>query len=347
MSLRNKLTILSITLMSLMTIPTLAENDNQPVNSRIESANFDVQINTPEGWSETKDFTSIPETFTINGQTFRGLQFKNGSELHGCAIFFSENVEDDEDNDDDVDLFKTLSKVQELAFPGSNLSKFTISKVTFDGSVAADINAETAKVILKGTVEGSVSQETGDPTQLTISGSIKADTKDNLVCVLGTGTVVAEGAMPISGTTCVLSGDNYDLIFLVWGADEESQVRDTYRFIEAMTIKEKVPAETDTVVISETVTGDAVVVTESVERLNSHRGKGSLLCPLVHSNKKQLLLQETSTSLFPRQEGLFSVPCGPMPALMNLKQADRQSLSLDRFGKERIFHCLALLAARV
>jgi hypothetical protein len=268
MFLRNKLTILSITLMSLMTIPTLAENDNQPVNSRIESANFDVQITTPEGWSETKDFTSIPETFTLDSQVFRGLQFKNGSELQGCAIFFAENsLDDDEDNDDDVDLFKTLSKVQELAFPGSNLSKFTISKVSFDGSVAADINAETAKVILKGTVEGSVSLETGDPTQLTISGSIKADTKDNLVCVLGTGTVVAEGAMPISGTICVLSGDNYDLIFLVWGADEESQVGDAYRFLEAMTIKEKVPAETEAVVISETaeVTSDAVVVTESVE----------------------------------------------------------------------------------
>jgi hypothetical protein len=266
MFLRNKIAILSVTLMSLMTIPTLAENDNQPVTSRIENAKFDVQINTPEGWSETKDFTSIPETFTINGQTFRGLQFKNGSELHGCAIFFTENVEDDEDNDTDEGLLKTFAKVQELAFPGLDLSNFTISKVTVDGSLAADIDAETAKINLKGTIEGRIARETGDPTQLTIAGSLQADTtKGNLV--VGTGTLVAEGAMPISGTTGVLAGDDYDVLIAVWGTDEESQVRDTYRFIEALTIAAKAPVETDEIVVSETVevTGDAVVVSETVE----------------------------------------------------------------------------------
>jgi hypothetical protein len=271
MFLRNKIAILSVTLMSLMTIPTLAENDNQPVTSRIENAQFDVQINTPEGWSETKDFTSIPETFTINGQTFCGLQFTNGSELHGCAIFFSENVEDDGDNDADEDLFKTLVEVQKLAFPGltfpgPDLSKFTISKVAVDGSLAADIDAETAKISLKGTVEGSVASETGDPTHLTIAGSLQADTtKGNLI--VGTGTLVAEGAMPISGTTGVLMGDDYHVLIAVWGTDEESQVRDTYRFLEALTVKAKAPVETDEVALSETVevTIDTIVVTESID----------------------------------------------------------------------------------
>lgn len=276
MSLRNKIAILSVTLMSLMTIPTLAENDNTPVTSRIENAKFDVQINTPEGWSETKDFTSIPETFTIDGQTFRGLQFRNGSELHGCAIFFSENMEDDEDNDDDEDPFKTLAEVQELAFPGSDLSTFTISKVNVDGSLAADIDAETAKINLKGTVEGSIASETGDPTQLTITGSIQADTTNGNL-VIGTGTIVAEGSMPISGTTGVLTGDDYQVIIAIWGTDEESQLRDTYRFVEALTVQAKAPVETsvevaaeltnDAVVVSEIaveVTVDAVVVTESI-----------------------------------------------------------------------------------
>ncbi|HEY5235265.1 MAG TPA: hypothetical protein VIJ14_03720, partial [Rhabdochlamydiaceae bacterium] len=157
MSLRNKIAILSITLMSLMTIPTLAENDNQPVTSRIESTNFDVQIKTPEGWSETKDFTSVPETFTFGGTVYRGLQFRNGSELHGCVVYFADDSSDnDDDKDSDATLIKVLGEAQEFAFPGSTLSKFTISKVTLDGSFAADIETEAAKVNVKGTVEGSV-----------------------------------------------------------------------------------------------------------------------------------------------------------------------------------------------
>jgi hypothetical protein len=261
MFLRNKIAILSVTLMSLMTIPTLAENDNQPVTSRIENAKFDVQIKTPEGWSETKDFISIPETFTFDGQVYRGLQFRNGSEHHGCAIFFAEdNLNEEEDNDDDDDnLFKTLTEVQELAFPGSDLSKFTISKVTVDGSLTADITAESAKLSLKGTVEGGFANETGNSTQLTISGSIQSDTtKGNFV--LGTGTIVAEGTMPISGTTGVLVGDNYQILIAIWGTDEASQVNDTYRFIEAITVKAKAPVEAE----AAEVTSDVVVVTESV-----------------------------------------------------------------------------------
>src|ERR1700758_4943417 len=131
MFLRNKIAILSVTLMSLMTIPTLAANDNPPVNSRIESTKFDVQINVPEGWSETKDFSnSIPETITRNGATYRGLQFKNGLEGHGCVIFFAEDSLGDED---DKGHFKALTEATEVAFPGSDLSTFTVSKVTIDG----------------------------------------------------------------------------------------------------------------------------------------------------------------------------------------------------------------------
>lgn len=272
MSLRNKLTILSITLMSLMTIPTLAENDNQPVNSRIENDNFDVQITTPEGWSETKDFSeSIPETFTSNDQTFRGLQFKNGTELHGCAIFFtgdSWSWDEDEDDDDDADLLQTLSEVQELAFPGS-----VLSKITADGSFAADFKKETVKINLKGTIEGSILDENGDPTHLTIAGKIEADsTKGNFA--IGSGTVFVERSTPIYCTTGVLFADDYKLIVTIWGTDEESQVKDAYRFLEAVSITRKAAVETvvvstdDAVVVSEPVAveaNDTIVVTESTD----------------------------------------------------------------------------------
>ncbi len=237
MSLRNKIAILSITLMSLMTIPTLAENDTQPVTSRIEGAKFDVQIKTPEGWNETKDFSeSIPETFISKDQTFRGLQFKNDTELHGCTIFFTEDawsLKNDKDRDDNATFLQTLAEVQELAFPGS-----TLSKVTVDGSLAADFKAETAKINLKGTIEGSIPNEKGDPTKVTITGKIEADSiKGNFA--IGSGTLAAEGATPISGTTGVLFSDNYTLIIVIWGTDEESQIRDTHRFLEAISVTKK------------------------------------------------------------------------------------------------------------
>lgn len=269
MSLRNKLTILSITLMSLMTIPTFAENDTQPVNSRIESAQFDVEIKTPEGWSETKDFTSVPETFTLSDQVYRGVQFKNGSELHGCAVFFADDSLPDV-NDNPVDAF---AAVQEAAFPGSQPVNFSISKVALDGSFAADFETELAKINLKGTVEGNLIRETEDPTKLTLTGSIQADTTKEKF-VLGTGIFIAEGSMPISGTIGRLMNDDYEVIIAIWGPDQETQVKDTYRFLEALTIKAKAPVETvddetidNTVVVSETaveVTSDAVVVTESI-----------------------------------------------------------------------------------
>jgi hypothetical protein len=271
MFLRNKIAILSFTLMSLMTIPTLAENDTAPVTSRIENANFDVQIKTPEGWSETKDFTSIPETFSFGGQVYKGLQFKNGSEHHGCVVFFTEDPLDDDEEDDDDTLVQFLAKAQSVAFPGSTLSNFSISKVTLDGSFAADIETEVAKVNVKGTIEGSVANETGDPSKLTITGTVQADSTKGNVAV-GTGTFSKEGAMPLSGTTGVHMGDEYEVIVAIWGTEEDAQVRDTYRFLEAVSVKKKAPAEepplnNDAVVASEPVAEEAntvVIVTESV-----------------------------------------------------------------------------------
>ena len=271
MSLRNKLTILSITLMSLMTIPTLAENDNAPVTSRIENANFDVEVKTPEGWSETKDFTSIPETFTFSGQVYKGLQFRNGSELHGCVVFFAEDVDTDDNETNEDNLIQFLAKAQAVAFPGSTLSNFSISKVTLDGSFAADVNTEVAKVNVKGTIEGSVANETGDPTKLTITGTVQADSSKGNVAV-GSGTFSKEGAMPLSGTTGVHIGEDYEVIIAIWGTEEDSQVKDTYRFLEAISVKRKAPVEKEPALLNDTIVGsetgadtaNVIIVTESV-----------------------------------------------------------------------------------
>ncbi|HEY5236536.1 MAG TPA: hypothetical protein VIJ14_10185, partial [Rhabdochlamydiaceae bacterium] len=124
------------------------------------------------------------------------------------------------------------------------------------------------------------------PTKLTITGTIHADsTKGNFA--VGTGTFAAEGAVPLSGTTGVHRGDDYEVIIAIWGTEEDAQVRDTYRFLEAISVTKKAPVETadevvalsnDTTVASEPVTevvltvtiaitevaADAVVVTESV-----------------------------------------------------------------------------------
>jgi hypothetical protein len=247
MFLRNKLAIFSFTLMSLMTIPTLAENDTSTVNSRIETANFDVQIKTPEGWSETKDFNqAIPETIKIDNQIFHGLQFNNGAESYGCAVFFAEESWDEDDSNDNVSdnsaLIEAHAKAHELAFPGTNLSTFTVSKVSFEGSLGADITAETAKIDLKGAVEGNLSNESGDASKFTITGTLYSDTtKDNFA--VGTGKIIVEGAMPLCGTTAVKLGNDYQIIILIWGTDEESQLRDTHRFLEAISVKAKAPAE--------------------------------------------------------------------------------------------------------
>lgn len=265
MSLRNKLTILSFTLMSLMTIPTLAENDASSVNSRIENAYYDVQIKTPEGWSETTDFNhAIPETFKLNGLTFRGLQFKNGTENHGCAVFFAEN--DDEDDDDDFSVLEnTLDQAQELAFPGSKLSTVTFSKFSVDGSLGADLLSDTAKIELKGTIEANLSKETGDPSKITISGALRADSTKGSFAI-GTGQIVADGAMPFNGTTAVHFGDDYQIIILMWGTDEAVQLRDAQRFLEAVTVTARTPVEPvaepviDIVVISEPI---VVIVEEA------------------------------------------------------------------------------------
>lgn len=258
MSLRNKIAILSATLMSLMTIPTLA--DDQPVTSRIESANFNVQINTPEGWIETKDFTSIPETLTLGGENYRGIQFKNDSEFDGCVMFFSEDSDDEEDNDDD-DLLTFLGKAQEIAFPGSAPFSFVISKITTDGNSSLDIDAKTAQGKLRGTLEGTVTRENGDSTKATIAGSIQYDsTKENVI--VGTGSLVTEGGMPIKGTIGILTGDDYEVIVAIWGTDEESQIKDAYCFLEAVTVKAKAPVET----VAE---ADVIVEADAVDEATS------------------------------------------------------------------------------
>jgi hypothetical protein len=259
MFLRNKIAILSITLMSLMTIPTLAENDNSPVTSRIENESFDVEVKTPEGWSETKDFTSVPETFTFDGQVFRSLQFKNGSELNGCVVYFAD---DDEDDDNNVDPVQFLARAQEIVFSGSTQLNFTVSKVTLDLSFAADTETEVAKLNVKGTLDGSIAYEAGDPTKVTISGTVQADSTKGNVAV-ASGTISAEGAMPLSGTTGVLLNDGYQVIVAMWGTNEDGQVKDTYRFLEAISVKKKAPVEIVVEVVAEPTT-DAVASSEPV-----------------------------------------------------------------------------------
>ncbi len=251
MFLRNKLAILSITLMSFMTIPTLAENDTSPVTSRIENTKFDVQVKTPEGWSQTKEFdTEIPDAFEFEGQIFTGIKFRNGTENHGCAVFFAgADVEDDED--DSVE--ESLAEFQEIVFPGSKL-----------------VNV-TGKIDLKGTVEGELSGE--NPSKFKISGSLEADSTKGDFAV-GIGSVVLDGAVSLNGTTGVYLTDDYVIITVMWGSEEESQVIDTQRFLQAVTVTPKASEEvifeivSDAVVISEltsTATSDVVIEEDSPE----------------------------------------------------------------------------------
>ncbi|HEX2579665.1 MAG TPA: hypothetical protein VHK67_04600 [Rhabdochlamydiaceae bacterium] len=241
MFLRNRFAILSFTLMSLLTIPTLAENDNPPVSSRIENDHFDVEIKTPEGWSETKDFVAISETYSLDGQVYKGIQFKTGLENHGCVVFFADDLSDDKDDDEDNDsLLDLFKQAHEFAFPGSEPVNFSISRLNLDGSFDADLEKDTAKAAVKGTLYGTVSFENGETTPLTLSGKLHSDsTKGNFI--VGSGTFLKEGSMPITGTTAILSLDDYDVLIALWGSTEEEQIKDAYRFIEALCVKGKVP----------------------------------------------------------------------------------------------------------
>jgi len=232
--------------MSLMTIPTLAENNNAPVTSRIQNDHFDVEIKTPEGWSETKEFTEIPETISLEGQVYKGIQFRNNSEHHGCAVYFMDALPDNKDEDKKTSdaLRDDLAKTHELAFPGSKLSTVTVSALELDSFIAIDIVNEKGVAAIKGIIEVDVSNEEGDKTPVTISGALIADsTKDNFA--IGSGTFLGKGSMPITGTTAILNPGGYEVIIAVWGSEEETQVRDVHRFAEAISVKQKASATGD------------------------------------------------------------------------------------------------------
>lgn len=262
MFLRNKIAILSVTLMSLMTIPTLAENENAPVSSRIQNDHFDVEIKTPKGWSETKEFTEIPEAISVEGKIYKGIQFKNDTAHHGCAIFFMDALSDNKDEDKKTSdaLRDDLAKTHELAFPGSKLSTVTVSALALDSFLAIDLEKETGIAAIKGIIEADVSNEKGDKTPVTISGALIADsTKDNFA--IGSGTFLGKGSMPITGTTAILNPGDFEVVIAVWGSEEEVQVRDVHRFVEALSVKQKAPATGDKEPVAEKTT-EAVASTE-------------------------------------------------------------------------------------
>ena len=250
MSLRTKLTILSFTLMSLMTIPTLAENCDAPTTSRIENEFYHVLIKTPEGWSETKDFNqAVPDTFKLHGLTFRGMQFINPNEFQGCAVFFAKFDSDQLSSDDGI--ASKFTQAQELVFPGS---EFKVAKLRVDGSFGANAASSTAKIEVKGLLEGNLVRESGDTSKITITGGLHADsTKGNFV--VGTGQFISEGYLPCAGTLAMQLGNEYEIIIVMWGVDENFQIEDIYRFLKGITVTEKAPAEPveEVIVISEPV----------------------------------------------------------------------------------------------
>jgi hypothetical protein len=245
MSLRIKLAILC----SVMTIPMLAENDN----SLIEDKHFDVQIKIPEGWTETKDFDIIPDTFECGGIVFHGVQFKNGAERDGCAVFFA--AEKDKVTSDDA-IVQAHAQAQELAFPGAKISSFTISNAAIL-ETRKTMNRFT-KVNINGTVEGCLSRPSGNPSYLTVTGNIEGDTKSPFA--LGTCKIASNNNL-VSGTTGVLLTDNYQLIMFIWGTDEATQQTEALRFLKAMTVTAKVPSEpvaaqSEPIVVVEAVVAD-------------------------------------------------------------------------------------------
>jgi hypothetical protein len=260
MSLRNKLAIVSFTLMSLMTIPTLAENDNAPVTSRIEDALHTVEIKVPEGWQETKSFELIPESFELWGSVFKGVKFKNGTEHHGCAIFFASDMDDDEDDLDDDDddtvsdaaLARAVVHVQEKAFPDAELSSFKLMKWNLEGNVQGDSETIT-KSAFKGSLEGNLAKKSGESMKVSVTGRIDSHSNN---FAIGTGRITLGDAMPLYGATGVLISDKYDMIMISWGADEAILEKDLNVFKDAIAITPK-PAKVKPVVTKEI---EAVVV---------------------------------------------------------------------------------------
>lgn len=260
MSLRNKLAIVSFTLMSLMTIPTLAENDNAPVTSRIEDALHTVEIKVPEGWQETKSFELIPESFELWGSVFKGVKFKNGTEHHGCAIFFASDMDDEEDDLDDDDddivsdaaLARAVTHVQEKAFPDAELSSFKLMKWNLEGNVQGDSETIT-KAAFKGNLEGNLAKKSGESMKVSVTGRI--DSHPNNFAI-GTGRITLGDAMPLYGATGVLISDKYDIIMISWGADEAILEKDLNVFKDAIAITPK-PAKVKPVVTRKV---EAVVV---------------------------------------------------------------------------------------
>jgi hypothetical protein len=238
MFLRNKLAILSFTLMSLMTIPTLAENDTPPVTSRIEDAIHTVEIKTPAGWQETKDFSEIPESFEFNGLTFQGIKFKNGTVKHGCAIFFATDLDEDEFSEED--LVKAHAQIQEMAFPGLDIQRLTVTKFHIGGIVEADIQNESIKARASGNFEAKLSKQSGNPSTLKVSGVIEqADSKNNFA--QGIGRFVLEDTQTLSGATGLLLTDTYQLCLVSWGADEAILEKDLNLFVESIAVISKAP----------------------------------------------------------------------------------------------------------
>ncbi|MBS0648718.1 MAG: hypothetical protein JSS10_05795 [Verrucomicrobia bacterium] len=265
MSLRNKLAIVSFTLMSLMTIPTLAENDNAPVTSRIEDALHTVEIKVPEGWQETKSFELIPEAFEFDDCQFQGVKFKNGTEQHGCAIFFASTNEDAEISEEA--LLQAHAQVQDAAFPGMKPSQLFLVKFDIKGALEGDSYSEDMKINVAGSVEAHLSQTPGNP-YLKVTGKSTIDTVKN--CAIGTGRVsLGNDNTQFSGTTGVIFEKNYRLIILSWGADEALLEKDLNVFKDAIAITPKpakaqpVATEIQGVVATGEIAG-ATVVAEPV-----------------------------------------------------------------------------------
>jgi hypothetical protein len=229
-------------MMSLMTIPMLAENDTSSINLCIEDTKYDVQIQTPEGWRETKDFNAaIPDTFELEGRVFHGLKFKNGEERHGCAVFFASKP--DEATVFKDGLIQAQAKAQEVAFPGTKVSRLTIPKATLTGGgFEKNLANEVIKLNAKGILQGHFSREDGKSSNLTITGVVEGETSDN--CLLGTAKIVSDDAMPFYGTTGVVLHNDYQLIIVSWGLEEKAQLDVANHFLHATRIVAKTPLET-------------------------------------------------------------------------------------------------------
>ena len=239
MSLRNKLAILSITLMSLMTIPTRAENDNVPVSSRIESNEYIVDITSPEGWQVTDKFEAIPSKVEFLGSTFSTIKFENGTPDHGCVVLFSSDDNFDENDDDDETLESTLNKAAleafKKAFPGSSATSFSFTKSNIYGSVVADKLTKQGKADFKVSLEGTFDTDTG-VSPATAKGNVEIDSVTQLA--IATGKIEANNTS-LYGATGVVLNDDYGLIITTWGADEATLKNDILAFSKGLKVTAK------------------------------------------------------------------------------------------------------------